>query len=142
MHFVIRAASTADVSAMHRVRTRVRENRLSSSTRISEASYLPFISNLSIWLADSASGVLGFAALDIVEQSVWALFVDPSAEGCGIGRALHQRLLASASERGIEQLTLTTEQGTRAARFYQRAGWSAAGITPDGEAMLRIDVRT
>jgi GNAT superfamily N-acetyltransferase len=90
-------------------------------------------------LAEAPAGVLGFAALDVVEESVWALFVDPCAEGLGLGRALHQRVLASAQERGIRRLTLSTEPGTRAARFYKRAGWTEAGITPAGEAAFRID---
>jgi GNAT superfamily N-acetyltransferase len=140
MDFVIRVATAADVPAMHRVRTRVCENRLSSPERISDASYLPYVLSLSIWLAESPSGVLGFAALDVVEESVWALFVEPCAERLGIGRALHQRLLAWAQERGIKRLTLSTEQGTRAARFYKRAGWTEAGITPAGEAAFRIDL--
>jgi GNAT superfamily N-acetyltransferase len=140
MDFVIRVATAADVPAMHRVRTRVCENRLSSPERISDASYLPYVLSLSIWLAESPSGVLGFAALDVVEESVRALLIDSCAEGLGIGRALHQRLLAWAQERGIKRLTLSTEQGTRAARFYKRAGWTEAGITPAGEAAFRIDL--
>jgi hypothetical protein len=53
MDFGIRVATAADVSAMHRVRTRTCENCLSSPERISHASNLPYVSSLSIWLAES-----------------------------------------------------------------------------------------
>jgi hypothetical protein len=81
MDFVTRVATAADVPAMHRVRTRVCENRLSSPERTSDASYLPYVLSLSIWLAESPPGVLGFAALDAVEESVWALLID-AQESC------------------------------------------------------------
>jgi GNAT superfamily N-acetyltransferase len=86
--------------------------------------------------------VLGFAAVNTDDESVWALFVDAAAEGLGVGRALHQRMLAWAQEQGIRQLTLSTAQGTRAAGFYKRAGWTEAGITPAGEAMFRINLES
>jgi GNAT superfamily N-acetyltransferase len=82
--------------------------------------------------------MLGFAAIDAVEKSVWALFVDPDAEGHGIGPGLHQQMLTWAQEQGIEQLTLSTDQDTRAAQIYRRAGWAEAGATPAGEVAFRI----
>lgn len=142
MNSTIRIGAPADVPAMHRLRTRARENRLTSPQRVSEASYLPHVHAGSTWLAESPAGVLGFAAVDAVERSVWALFVDPDAEGHGIGQALHQRMLAWAQEQGIKQLTLSTDQGTRAAQFYRHAGWAEAGITPAGEAVFRIDLNS
>jgi GNAT superfamily N-acetyltransferase len=140
MAFVIRIAKAADVPAMHRVRNQVRENRLSSPQRVSEESYMPYVLGASIWLAETPTAVLGFAAVDPVEESVWALFVDPEAEGLGVGRALHQRMLTWSQERGISQLTLSTEQGTRAAQFYQGAGWTEAGSTPAGEAVFKLSL--
>jgi hypothetical protein len=38
MNFTIRVATLADVPAMHRLRTRVRENKLLSLHRVSESS--------------------------------------------------------------------------------------------------------
>jgi GNAT superfamily N-acetyltransferase len=138
MDLAIRVACAADIPAIHRVRTSVRENRLSQPQRVSEASYLPYVAAGSIWVAETHAGVVGFAALDARLQSVWALFVDPGAEGAGVGRALHQRMLAWAQEQGFERLTLSTDKGTRAAQFYERAGWTEAGTTPAGEAFFEI----
>jgi GNAT superfamily N-acetyltransferase len=66
------------------------------------------------------------------------LFVDPQAEGYGIGRALHRRMIDWAQEQGIGRLTLSTGKGTRAVEFYKHAGWAEAGTTADGEALFEI----
>ena len=138
MNLIIRAACAADVPAMHLVRNKVRENRLSSPQRVSEASYLPYVKAGCTWVAEMPVGVVGFAALDAAAKSVWALFIDPDAQGIGIGRALHGRMLTWAQEQGFERLTLSTGKGTRAAQFYKRAGWTETGTTPDGEAIFEI----
>jgi len=133
MTFTIRDASAADVAAMHRVRTSVKENRLSDPRNITEASYFPYVAARTAWVAETEADVAGFAAIDASSQRVWALFVDPEAEGAGIGRALHQRMLSWARAQGIHRLSLSTSRDTRAARFYALAGWTEAGVTADGE---------
>jgi GNAT superfamily N-acetyltransferase len=120
----------------------VRENRLTSRHGVSELSYLPHVQTGSTWVAETPEGLVGFAAVNASEQSVWALFVDPNAEGHGIGRALHERILTWAQEHCVKQLTLSTDQGTRAAQFYLRAGWTKTGTTFDGEALFRIELKS
>ena len=140
MSFAVRTAGAADVPAMHRVRNRVRENRLSDPQRITEASYLPYIAAGSVWVAEADAGLVGFAAVDVPSKRVWALFIDPTAEGAGVGRALHRRMLEWAHEHGITRLSLSTDRGTRAAEFYKRAGWREAGVTADGELLFEISL--
>jgi GNAT superfamily N-acetyltransferase len=118
---------------MHRIRRAVQENRLSYPERISEGAYLPYIEEGGAWVAETASDLAGFAILDRRAESVWALFVAPGAEGAGIGRALHCRMLDWAREQGLRTLWLTTAKGTRAERFYSSAGWMEAGTDADGE---------
>lgn len=142
MNFTIRVATVADVPAMHRVRSKVRENRLSIPQRISEASYLPYLEAGSTWVAETQTGVVGFAALNASAKSVWALFIDPDAEGNGIGRGLHLRMLTWAQEQGLDRISLSTDRRTRAAQFYKRAGWTEAGTTSDGEAIFEIALLT
>ena len=133
MTCTIRSASAADVPAMHRLRNAVRENRLSAAAGITEASYLPYIDAGSAWVAERPDGIAGFAAIDLSSETVWALFVDPETEGAGIGRALHSAMLEWAREQGIGRLSLTTEKGSRAMHFYERAGWTQSATTADGE---------
>jgi GNAT superfamily N-acetyltransferase len=140
MNLNIRTATAADVHAMHRLRRNVLENRLSERTGIGEASYLPFIRAGSVWLAESLSGIAGFAAVDARAQRVWALFVDPNCEGAGVGRALHDAMLAWCREQGLQRLFLSTEAGSRAVRFYRGAGWTQTGVTADGEVLFEKDL--
>ena len=134
----IRVADAADVAALHRIRLGVRENRLSSPEQVTEASYLPYIAEGSAWVAETESGLAGFAILDRETSSIWALFVDPRSEGLGVGRALHRHLLDWAREQGLRKLWLNTSKGTRAELFYRRAGWVSAGLTAIGEVRLEI----
>ncbi len=121
---------------MHRVRLNVRENRLSDPKRITEASYPPYIAAGTAWVAETNAGIVGFAIIDAPARSLWALFVDPRSEGAGIGRALHRTMLEWARETGVDRLSLSTDSGSRAARFYERAGWQQRGFTAEGEALF------
>lgn len=137
----IRLAGPADVAAMHRIRMSVRENRLSDPGRVTEQSYLLHLRDESAWVAETDGRVVGFAALDAGERSVWALFVDPAAEGSGVGSALHARMVGWARSRGLDGLSLTTSPGTRAEAFYLAKGWQRAGRTADGELRLELALR-
>ena len=129
----IRPALAADIKAMHALRRRVLENRLSDPGRVSEESYRLYLGPDSAWIAEMEGRLAGFAILDPAQASVWALFVAPESEGMGIGRALHARLLEGAARHGLTRLSLETEPGTRAERFYTEAGWTRTGTTPTGE---------
>jgi GNAT superfamily N-acetyltransferase len=110
---------------MHQVRCAVRENALTDPTRVTEASYAPYIGAGTAWVAVAADGDLaGFAVLDSTDGSVWALFVAPGNEGTGIGRMLLDTLCDDAARRGLAALWLVTASGTRAEHFYRRAGWT------------------
>jgi GNAT superfamily N-acetyltransferase len=136
MNFRIRTAEAGDVPTMHRIRLSVRENRLCDPMRVTEQSYPPFVDAASAWVAETDDGIVGFAIVDEPAGSVWALFVDPRAEGAGVGRALHEHMLQWASERGITRLSLETSAATRAERFYTKAGWRAAGTGSGGQLRL------
>lgn len=133
MTFRIRTATAGDVPAMHRIRLAVRENRLRDPARVTEPDYLSYVAAGSAWVADCATGLAGFAALDLADGNVWALFVDPGSEGCGIGRALHAAMLDKARAQNIARLWLTTAPETRAEHFYLRAGWRKVGVLSGGD---------
>ena len=139
MSFNIRQACRADVPTLLALRLSVRENRLSDPRRVIAASFDPYLSDSSAWVAESGDRVLGFAVLDQKTASIWALFVAPDAERTGVGRALHDHLIASARTLGLIELWLRTSPGTRAERFYRAAGWRRTpGVGEDGEIRMRM----
>jgi GNAT superfamily N-acetyltransferase len=130
---MIRAARVDDIPAMHRVRLAVRENRLASA--IAEADYVPAIERTGRgWVAEENGEIVGFAVGNAITGNIWALFVDPRFEGRGHGRQLHDAMVEWLFAQGLRQLNLGTEPGTRAQRFYERAGWSFTGTLTNGEA--------
>ena len=59
---------------------------------------------------------------------LWQLFVRPAHWGSGAARELHAAAVEAAAERGYERMRLFAAAGqTRARRFYEREGWTAAG---------------
>ncbi len=137
---MIRQARPADVPALMRIRAAVRENVLSDPARVPASLVEEFIARSAIWLWQDDDGVLGFAAADTRDGSLWALFVDPAQEGRGIARALLPRALDDLRAAGWRQATLSTEPGSRAERFYRRQGWMAGALTPRGERLFTLDL--
>lgn len=135
----IRLATTHDVAAMHRVRVAVRENRLSDPASIRPEHYRLMLERDGRgFVAEVVGEVAGFAIGDLARSNVWALFVDPDHEGRGLGRALHDALLAWMFASGATRVWLSTASGTRAERFYRRAGWTAVGTEASGEIRFEI----
>ena len=123
---------------MHRVRMSVRENRLSDPARVLPRHYRALLRGQGRgWVAECEGRVVGFAIVDRSRSSVWALFVEPAVEGRGVGRQLHEAMLRWAFSY-TDQLWLSTEPGTRAERFYHRAGWRCVGREPTGEARYEV----
>jgi GNAT superfamily N-acetyltransferase len=136
---LIRQAVAADIAGMHRVRMSVLENRL-VSRQLSEQDYLVEIETTGRgWVVEQHGTIVAFAIGNAVEGSIWALFVAPGHEGKGHGRQLHKVMVAWLWEQGHDRLWLTTDPGTRAARFYERAGWRTVGTSASGE--LRYELR-
>jgi GNAT superfamily N-acetyltransferase len=134
---VLREADRKDIPAMHRVRTSVTENRLTS--RISEADYIPAIElHGKGWVVEEKDEVVGFAVGDARDGNIWALFVHPDHERRGYGRRLHDAMVSWLWSRGLERLWLTTEANTRAQGFYEAAGWKRAGESAQGAIRFEL----
>ena len=111
----------------------VRENRL-VTTVITEADTREAIEETGRgWVVEAEGQVVAFAVGNRTTGNIWALFVDPDHEGRGHGRRLHDEMLRWLWDQGLDALWLTTEPGTRAERFYERAGWRRCGLTETGE---------
>lgn len=130
---MLRLATRSDIPGMHRVRLAVRENRL-VSTVVTEADYRPAIEETGRgWVIEADGRIVAFAVGNRETGNIWALFVDPGHERRGYGRQLHGEMVDWLHAQGLKRLWLTTEPGTRAERFYEEAGWSRTGVTPQGE---------
>ena len=124
---MIRRATSDDIPRIMEIRAGVRENRLRDPSRVTVDHVRWYVDNpgIFVWIEDQR--VVGFSAADPRNGNVWALFVDESCEGRGIGRALLERATDVLDEAGCARVWLTTWPGTRAEGFYRAAGWRVAG---------------
>ncbi|MEW5851842.1 MAG: GNAT family N-acetyltransferase [Myxococcota bacterium] len=128
-----------DIDAMHQIRLAVRENRLSDPRRVQPKDYQPFLRDDGrTWVVRSRGRIVGFAAVDVRRANVWALFVDPDHEGRGVGRLLHDTMMAWFFGHAHPEVWLSTEPGTRAERFYCAAGWRRTGQASHGDVRFEM----
>ena len=136
----VRRARREDLRRISEIRLAVRENRLTDPDAITEAEVTWFLDNPGFWVWDEDGKVLGFSAADPRNGSIWALFVDPSQEGRGIGRALFATACDVLRAAGHDSATLNTGEGTRAERFYRAHGWREIGRSSKGELILQSEL--
>ena len=120
----IRRAIQSDVARIMEIRHSVRENRLSDPNLVTANDCADFIERSEIWVWEEDGTVQGFAAGDIRDGWIWALFVDPEYEGRGIGKALLSMACETLRHAGYTVANLNTAAGTRAERFYLENGWT------------------
>jgi len=139
---MIRVATAADIPGMQRVRSIVRENVLADQTTIGPDEYRAYLQEPArTWVSIKDSRVVGFAAANAQRGHIWALFVDPDWEGRGIGRALHDTMLAWLAAEGVLTATLSTGPKTRASRFYEANDWVLRGVEPNGDSIYRKSLK-
>ena len=95
------------------------------------------------WVAVEDATIVGFCTAAQCRDEdagphvgeIWALYVDPAAEGRGAGRALMDTAVEALREAGLEEVTLWVFEANAAGRgFYERMGWvhdAAAGVSAD-----------
>jgi len=128
VNFIFSEADLPDIGEMHEVRMSVKENMLSNPALISHDDYENFLRQRGKgWVCRINEMIVGFTIVDLVRHNVWALFVRPGFEGQGIGRRLHYLMVDWYFNQSASTLWLSTAPETRAALFYERAGWKQAG---------------
>ena len=133
---IIRRATDADRDRISEIRFAVKENILRDRSRVTYDMITWFIENPGIWLWEEDGRILGFSAADTRDSTIWALFMDSAHEGRGIGRKLLAKACEVPRQAGHRSASLTTQPGSRADRFYQRAGWKAIGTSERGERIF------
>ena len=134
----LREASIDDVAGIAHVRTSVTENQITiERLKRMDLPQARFESSMRQgskgWVAEQRGQIVAFSIAHQLSRSIFALFVLPEYENRGLGT----RLLARASnwlwDNGADIVWLTTAPNTRAARFYERCGWTYSGVEANGE---------
>jgi GNAT superfamily N-acetyltransferase len=139
----IRQAVAEDIAGISHVRHSVRENAQTPEqlaalgiTRESVAASLA--AECRGWVAEDGGRIVAFSIANRETGSVFALFVLPEYEGRGLGRELLARAVQWLWDHHADLLWLTTGPGTRAARFYERAGWRHTATDANGELRFEL----
>jgi GNAT superfamily N-acetyltransferase len=134
---VLRQAIRDDLPELLRVRYAVSENRPSRIIPDSQV-----IETLELtgrgWVIELNRVVAAFAIGDAVTGSVFALFVDPSHQGHGYGRRLHDTVVEWLWSRGLDRIWLNTQRCTRAQLFYEKLGWLCRGAADSGQFRFEL----
>ena len=134
-----RDATVNDISQMMVIRFSVKENVLSNPALVTEKDCQEYLTKRGKgWVCEIDNTVVGFAIVDMVENNVWALFIQPGFDKKGIGRRLHNEMVNWYFTQTAETLWLGTAPGTRAESFYRKAGWEETGMHGKGEIKFEM----
>ncbi|TCW83933.1 GNAT family N-acetyltransferase [Burkholderia sp. SRS-46] len=121
-----RPMNVRDIGAFYDVRFSVSENRIHPHQvhLLNRDLLIEKIRQGGGWICECGDEAVGICLPVITEKPfISALFVKPSFHGVGIGRELLDRALTWLKDKGVDQITLVTDPGSRADGFYQRLGW-------------------
>ena len=125
---IFREARVSDIPQIQVVRHAVKENVLSDPSLVTDKDCEEYITIRGKgWVCETKKRIVGFSIVDLKENNIWALFVDPDFEGKGIGKKLHELMLAWYFDQTKQTVWLGTSPNTRAATFYKKAGWKETG---------------
>lgn len=136
---IFREATIADIPQIQTVRHSVKENTLSDRALVTDQDCEAFITQRGKgWVCEIDNRIVGFAIADLKDHNIWALFLHPDFEQKGIGRKLHDTMLDWYFSQTQETVWLGTAPGTRAERFYTKAGWAHAGMHGSKEVKFEM----
>jgi GNAT superfamily N-acetyltransferase len=125
---IIREAKIEDIKQIQAVRNSVTENTLSDPNLVTDEDCQEFLTIRGKgWVSEIDSKIVGFAIVDLKENNIWALFVNPEFEKKGIGKKLHKIMLDWYFTQTEQTVWLGTSPNTRADFFYRKAGWTEIG---------------
>jgi GNAT superfamily N-acetyltransferase len=95
----------------------------------SPAAVLGLLERRLVFVAVNEDNIIGTASLD--GHVVRTVFVQPQFQGCGVGRALMERVEQAAIEEGV--LVLAVPSSVTAEPFYAKLGFSSLRDSSHGE---------
>lgn len=136
---IIREARTEDIPRIQIVRNSVTENTLSDPNLVTDEDCKDFINIRGRgWVCEVDGHLVGFSIVDLKDHNIWALFLLPEFEKRGIGKQLHEVMLDWYFTQTKTTVWLGTSPGTRAEKFYRKAGWTEAGM--HGKEELKFEM--
>ena len=137
---IYREAEISDIAQIQFVRNAVKENKLSDPALVPDKDVEEYMTNRGKgWVCEVDEKIAGFAVVDLIDNNVWALFVDPDFEARGIGKKLHQIMMDWYFLQTKEKIWLGTDPNSRAYKFYQMQGWKEVGTHGKGEIKFEMD---
>lgn len=126
---IIREATINDIAQIQVVRNSVKENMLSDPNLVTDEDCRIYLTERGKgWVCEIEGQIVGFAIADMLENNIWALFVDPKFENQGVGKQLHNMMLNWYFEQTTKPVWLGTSPNTRAEKFYKLSGWEEIGM--------------
>ncbi|MBW4680508.1 MAG: GNAT family N-acetyltransferase [Microcoleus vaginatus WJT46-NPBG5] len=136
----IREAQLEDIETLFSIRTSVIENyqsleELASLGVTPETIARMLQTECRAWIAEIDTKPIAFSMANAAEKTICAMFVLPSFEGRGAGRALMQEAEQWLWRQGVEEIWLLTGNNPqlRAYGFYRHLGWIPVNVQPDGQ---------
>jgi GNAT superfamily N-acetyltransferase len=133
-----REAIPDDIPRLKAIRDNVTENVLTSASIEVPDYEKALLVDGKGWVCLDGTEVVGFSCGRLSAGDVWALFVDFRYEGRGIGGQLMELVENWMFSNGCQEITLTTDIGTRAEPLYRRRGWKPACILGEKEIRFRL----
>ena len=136
---VFREAKIDDIKQIQIVRNSVIENTLSDPNLVTDEDCKEFITARGKgWVCEIDNSIVGFAIVDLQDNNIWALFLNPEFEKKGIGQQLHKRMLDWYFMQTKNNVWLGTAFNTRAENFYRKAGWKEVGLHGKNEIKFEM----
>lgn len=89
------------------------------------------------WICKVDNVFAGYGlGINIPQALIGGLFVRPQYQRMGIGSEILERITEWFYHNGNEQIHLTTDKHSVAARFYERKGWISQGLDAYGQLMM------
>ncbi len=138
-NIIFREAKIPDIKQIQKVRHSVKENTLSNPDLVTDKDCEVFLTIRGKgWVCEINHQIVGFSIVDLRDNNIWALFIDPAFENKGIGKNLHNLMLSWYFTQTKQKVWLGTAPNTRAEQFYTKMGWTKKGTVNKGEVKFEM----